>query len=76
MTLTLLMCMKAYLNSLSFWLVEEFEVDGELVWYDRTVLRMNTKTKEYEIQYDGEEETCWFALLDDLSAGDLVFQDE
>ena len=50
----------------------QFEVDGDLSWYDGTVLKMNAKTKEFEVIYDGEEETCWFPLLEDLSTGDLL----
>lgn len=49
-----------------------FEVDGELSWFQGTVLKMNTTTKEFYVTYDGEDEPCWFSLLEDISAGDLL----
>lgn len=49
----------------------QFEVDKKLSWFHGTVLKMNSTTKEFEVIYDGEEETCWFTLLEDLSAGNL-----
>ena len=49
-----------------------FDENGELVWYEGRVLRMNADTKEFEVIYDGEEDSCWFLLLEDISAGDLL----
>lgn len=49
-----------------------FLVDGEPTWYEGTVLQMNTRSKEFEVIYDGEDDTCWFSLLEDLRAGDLL----
>lgn len=49
-----------------------FDVNGELEWYDGKVLCMNNDTLEFETEYDGEKDTFWFSLLDDLSAGDLI----
>ena len=48
-----------------------FKVDENLEWFDGTVLKMN-KMNEFQILYDGEEDPCWFSLLEDLSVGDLV----
>ena len=50
----------------------QFDVNGELVWYDGKILCMNSDTKEFEIKYDGDEDTFWFTLFDDLNAGDLI----
>ena len=49
-----------------------FQVGKSLVWYNGTVLHMNSKTKEYQVQYEGEDEICSFALLEDYMCGDLV----
>ena len=49
----------------------QFEVDGELVWYEGRVMKHNTTTKEFEVQYDDEDDTYWFPLLEDMSAGEL-----
>uniref|UniRef100_A0A1X7UAB5 Uncharacterized protein n=1 Tax=Amphimedon queenslandica TaxID=400682 RepID=A0A1X7UAB5_AMPQE len=49
-----------------------FEVGEELVWYTGTVLSMNPETMEFEVQYDDEDNVCFFTLLDDISSGDLV----
>ena len=42
----------------------------ELVWYRGTVLKM-LETKEFEVQYDEEEDIYTFALLD-IKNGDLL----
>lgn len=34
-----------------------------------TVLKMNS---EFEVIYDGEGDSYWFPLLEDLSAGELI----
>ena len=49
-----------------------FEVNGELVWFDGSILQMNSVTNEFQITYDGEEDVCWFPLLDDARSGDLL----
>lgn len=49
-----------------------FKVGRSLVWYSGTVLAMNSRTKEYQVQYEGEEDICSFELLNDFSSGDLV----
>lgn len=48
-----------------------FECDGTLQWFDGTVLKYSPDTKEYCVQYDNEDETFSFALLDDYIANDL-----
>ena len=49
----------------------QFECDGSLNWYSGTVLSFNRDTMEYQVQYDNEEETYSFPLLDDLQSNDL-----
>ena len=49
----------------------QFEADGELTWYEGRVLKHNITTNEFEVQYDGEDGTYWFPLLEDMSAGEL-----
>ena len=49
-----------------------FEVDGELVWYNGTVLQMNYETEEFQVEYDGEDGVCSFQLLDDIASEDLL----
>lgn len=49
-----------------------FQVGRKLVWYNGTVLHLNSKTREYQIEYESEDDLCYFALLDDISSGDLV----
>lgn len=51
-----------------------FQVEDELVWFNGTVINLNPVSMEYEIQYDGEEDTCSFTLLDDIVSGDLELQ--
>ena len=50
-----------------------FQVEGtsELVWYDGTVKNLNPETNEFQVIYDGEDEVCNYALLDDIRSGDL-----
>ena len=48
-----------------------FQVGDELVWFNGIVINMNPESKEYKVQYDGEEETCLFTLLDDITSRDL-----
>ena len=48
------------------------QVGKELVWYEGTVLQMNSETTEFEVAYDGEEDVCFFPLLDDISNGDVL----
>ncbi len=45
--------------------------EGNSVWYEGTVLQFNANSHEFEVIYDGEDDACWFALLEDLSVGDL-----
>ena len=49
-----------------------FEVEGELVWFKGTVKSYDSKTKEFLVFYDGEEDPCCFELLQDIEYGDLL----
>ena len=42
------------------------------MWYEGTVLQMNSETTEFEVAYDGEEDVCFSPLLDDISNGDVL----
>ena len=48
------------------------EESSELVWYFGTVLKMNPSTYEFQVLYDGEDETYHYPLLDDIKSGDLM----
>ena len=50
-----------------------FEMDntGEVEWYYGTIISYDTTTKTHEIQYEGEEENCYFDLTIDLLNGDI-----
>ena len=47
------------------------EESSELVWYNGTVEEMNPETNEFQVVYDGEDEVCNYALLDDIRNGDV-----
>ena len=49
----------------------QLEESSELVWYIGTVEKMNPETNEFEVVYDGDDEVCNYALLDDIRNGDL-----
>jgi hypothetical protein len=49
-----------------------FEEDGKLSWFEGTVLEMNSESQEFKVIYEGEDDPCWFPLLEDMSAGDLL----
>lgn len=49
-----------------------FQVGKKLIWYNGTILHLNSETKEYQVEYEGEDDICFFPLLDDISNGDLV----
>ena len=42
------------------------------MWYEGTVLQMDSETKEYQVAYDGEDDVSSFPLLDDIASGDLI----
>lgn len=48
-----------------------FQCDDELVWYNGRILSMDPKTKEYQVEYEGEVDVCSFMLFDDILNGDL-----
>ena len=48
-----------------------FQVGDELVWYKETVLSMNPQMMEFEVEYEEEEDTYLFTLIDDITSGDL-----
>ena len=41
------------------------------MWYKGTFLSMNPETMEFEVEYEEEEDTYLFTLLDDITSGDL-----
>lgn len=49
-----------------------FQVKEKLVWFEGVVQQLNFVTNEFEVAYEGEEESSWFHLLDDLRNGDLI----
>ncbi len=53
---------------------QRFEVDNEERWFSGFIVAYNPQTRLHQITYDGEEEHCFFNLLEDLSKGDLVIQ--
>ena len=48
------------------------EETGEEQWYSGNVIAYNPATKLHEISYNGEDEHCYFDLIQDLIAGDLI----
>ena len=55
-------------------ILQRFEVHNEEKWFSGFIVAYNAQTRLHEITYDGEEEHCFFNLLQDLSKGDLVVQ--
>ena len=41
-------------------------------WFPGIVVCYNAVTKLHEIAYDGEEEHCFFNLLEDISLNDVI----
>lgn len=39
-----------------------FEVEGELLWYKGTVKNYDSKTQEFLVIYDGEDNPCSFSV--------------
>lgn len=54
--------------------LHRFKVDSEERWFSGFIVSYNHRARLHEIIYDGEEEHCFFNLLEDLSKGDLVVQ--
>ena len=52
-----------------------FEVEGESRWYTGFVVDYDTTAKLHEVVYDGEEEHCYFNLMEDLLQNDLMIVD-
>lgn len=50
---------------------QRFSEDGKLVWYEGIVLSIS-KTREYEVVYDEDDDIYCFPLLDDIKNGDLI----
>jgi E1A/CREB-binding protein len=48
-----------------------FKVGRKYKWYNGIVLHMHPSTKEFEVKYDGEDDACCYALLEDIESGDL-----
>ena len=53
-----------------------FETDGKEQWYSGVVVSYNAVSKLYEVAYDNEDDHCFFNLLEDISQGDLVVNDD
>ena len=49
----------------------QLQESSELVWYNGTVEKMNPETDEFQVVYDGEDEACNYALLDDKKNRDV-----
>lgn len=54
--------------------LHQFEVNNEERWFSGFIITYNPQTHLHEIVYDGEEEHCFFNLMEDLSKGELVVQ--
>lgn len=54
--------------------LHRFEVENEERWFSGFIVSYNPGTRLHEIAYDGEEQHCFFNLLEDLSNGDLIVQ--
>ena len=54
--------------------LHRFQVDNEERWFSGFIVTYNPRAHLHEIAYDGEEEHCFFNLVEDLSKGDLVVQ--
>ena len=48
-----------------------FDCDGELEWFNGTILSYDKITKEYRVVYDNEEEEYSFPLIDDITNGEI-----
>ena len=48
---------------------------GEVKWYCGTIISYDVTTKLHEIEYDGEEEHCYFDLVIELLSGDIKVLD-
>ena len=56
--------------------LHKFEVDNEGKWFSGFIVSYNPRTHLHEIAYDEEQEHCFFNLLEDLSKGDLIVQND
>ena len=54
----------------------QFEVDGELVWYNGKVMDLDLDTKIFSVAYDDDDCVYNFALLEDIANGDLIIDDD
>ena len=54
----------------------QFEVDGELVWYNGKVMDLDLDTKIFLVAYDDDDRVYNFALLEDIANGDLIIDDD
>ena len=45
------------------------------MWYNGTVEKMHPETNEFQVLYDGEDEACNYALLDDIRNGDVILME-
>ena len=54
-----------------------FEIDdeGSVKWYCGKIVAFDASTNSHEVQYEGEEEHCFFDLTVDLVNGDIKVLD-
>ena len=52
-------------------IMHRFVCDGEMNWFYGNVLSYNCSSSVHEVLYDGEDEACFFDLMEDLKSGDL-----
>lgn len=54
--------------------LHRFEVENEEKWFSGFIVSYSPRSCLHEIAYEGEEEHCFFNLIEDLSKGDLIVQ--
>ena len=54
--------------------LHRFEVEKEEKWFPGLIISYSPRSCLHEISYEGEEEHCYFNLIEDLLKGDLVVQ--
>ena len=56
--------------------LHRFEVENDEKWFSGFIVSYSPTSCLHEIAYEGEEEHCFFNLMEDLSKGDLIVQAE
>ena len=54
--------------------LHRFEVENEEKWFSGFIVSFSPRSCLHEIAYEGEEDHCYFNLIEDLSNGDLIVQ--